>query len=390
MDPRGFSSDAPGGLQYSPAGYWSYLPYALPPLFRWTGELVAALSAADRAVIRLKERLREPPPGFFEWMALLEAVESCRLAGWDVSAEDVLGYEAGYRRPGQAGPQPIEAARRSVYTLLQASRRAPGEAPSLEEIESAHAGLFTGPWDERWPPGRFRRGPTWVGGAGPLEADFVPPPPDAMREGMRSLVDFMRADQSVPPLVRLAMVHVQFGAIHPFYTANGRLARLLVPVLLIAWDLLPGPALALSAYFRAQEGAFRGLQRAVRRENAWGRWFVFYLNGLRERAESCLDRMDRLESLREELYSVVEGERAAGRMHGVIDLLLTRPYVNVHQVLTALPGGACSAPRASLRLTHCAGPRPFRASRALLRWPVPISVRCAGQHTCRRAGRSVG
>lgn len=341
MDPRDFSRNAPGSLQYSPRGYWSYLPYALPPLFRWTGELVAALSAADRAVMRLKERLRETPAGFFELTALLEAVASCRLAGWSVRADEVLHFEASYRRPGDPGPPPFEAAARSARTLLAACRRNPGEPLKLHEIESIHAGLYTGPWDERWPPGRFRRGPTWVGGdgSGPDGAAFVPPPPEAMRESLESMAEFVHQDKSVPPLVRLAMVHVQFGAVHPFYTANGRVARLLIPVLLRAWGLLPGPVLTMSAYFRAHEGDFRGLQRAVRRENAWRSWFLFYLNGLQEQAEGSLDRMDRLESLREELYSVVEAERVAGRMRGVIDLLLTRPYVSVHQVLTALPGG---------------------------------------------------
>ena len=83
-------------------------------------------------------------------------------------------------------------------------------------------------------PGEFRRSQNWIGPPGCLlaQASYVPPPVPEMAEALDSFEKYLHEGNAYPPLVRLACVHYQFEAIHPFIDGNGRVGRLLVPLLM--------------------------------------------------------------------------------------------------------------------------------------------------------------
>jgi Fic family protein len=78
-------------------------------------------------------------------------------------------------------------------------------------------------------------------------------------------------------LIRLALIHYQFEAIHPFLDGNGRVGRLLITLLLIIWNLLPLPLLYLSAYFERHRAAYYELLLAVTQRGAWREWILYFL-----------------------------------------------------------------------------------------------------------------
>lgn len=337
MDPKTFTQNAPGSLQRHPDGYWSYHPYALPPLFRWTDRLVAALSAADRAVADLAYQAARLPVAAGGLFARLEAAASCRLAGYALTVDEVLYDEAALRHLPERRSLPVRAALRLAETLIWVNV----SPPTLDALNAAHESCWPGPYDPRWPPGAFRAGPTWVGSeaAGPAAAEFVPPLPEDMRASLAGLEDFILGDPEIPDLVRMAMIHYQLGVIHPYYDANGRMTRLLIPWLLSSWKLLPGPFCTISEAFARRSDEQRLLLRQVCRENAWLPWLMFFLESLEVQAKRDLARMVRLQEARSEMFARVEAERTAVRLKRVIDRLLGTPYITVHQVREELPGG---------------------------------------------------
>ncbi len=341
MDPQNFSQNAPGSLQYHSDGYWTYLPYALPPLFRWSDRLVAALSSADRALAGLAHLVRRDEARFSHLIVLQEAVESCRLAGYDLDFTGFLLEEARFQHVPHQLSQPVIAVRRLAETIQAVCG---GQDPWMLNqagLQSAHAALWPGPVDMRWPPGEFRTGQTWIGTeeGGPQAAAFVPPPPGEMRQSLDALVEFIHQTRPLPDLIRLAMIHYQFIVIHPFYDANGRLVRLLTPWLLRSWRLLPGPWLATSPYFRRNKVDYFSIVEAVRRDNAWTEWFIFFLNGVQEQAASAMDSFRRMESLRASYHARLATERNAERLAYVADLILLHPYITVNQVRLAVQEG---------------------------------------------------
>jgi Fic family protein len=129
---------------------------------------------------------------------------------------------------------------------------------SLRLIREVHDILMKGVRSEFATSGEFRRTQNWIGRPGCTleDATYVPPPVVEMQEALGDLEKYLYADDSLPPLMWLALIHYQLEAIHPFIDGNGRIGRLLISLLLINWNLQPVPLLYLSAYFERQRDAY--------------------------------------------------------------------------------------------------------------------------------------
>jgi Fic family protein len=83
-----------------------------------------------------------------------------------------------------------------------------------------------------------------------------------------------------PPLVKVALIHVQFETIHPFLDGNGRIGRLLIGALLEHWGLLQQPLMVLSGYLRRHQAEYYRRLSAIRTEGDWEGWVSFFLEGV--------------------------------------------------------------------------------------------------------------
>jgi Fic family protein len=114
------------------------------------------------------------------------------------------------------------------------------------------------------------------------------------------------------------------------------LGRLLITLLLCAWDPLPGPLLYLSAYFEANRQAYYDLLLAVSQSGAWEAWLSFFLRGVALQARDAVTRARRIQDLREQYRGKFQTARAAVRLLQVVDLLFAQPVLTIRQVQTAL------------------------------------------------------
>lgn len=109
----------------------------------------------------------------------------------------------------------------------------------------------------------------------------MPPPPDRVPALLGELERFIHeAEPGLPPLVRIALVHVQFETIPPFLDGNGRIGRLLIAALLEQWRLLPEPLVYLSGYLRHHQSEYYRRLSAVRTDGDWEGWVGFFLEGV--------------------------------------------------------------------------------------------------------------
>ena len=98
-------------------------------------------------------------------------------------------------------------------------------------------------------------------------------------------------DQTIPPLIKLALVHYQFETIHPFPDGNGRVGRLLIPLILCERKEISQPLLYLSPYFEKNYDEYIDKMLAVSRVGAWEDWIEFFLVGVEE---TCGTRFKKL------------------------------------------------------------------------------------------------
>lgn len=114
-------------------------------------------------------------------------------------------------------------------------------------------------------PGRLREVQVHIGSHRDdlASARFVPPPPDFVRDLLENLCTYISAEDDLPLLARLAVIHYQFETIHPFMDGNGRIGRLIMPLILREWGYLEFPLLYLSEYFEENRETYIDLMLAV-------------------------------------------------------------------------------------------------------------------------------
>ena len=217
-----------------------------------------------------------------------EALLTSQIEGTQASLTDLFDSEAGTVVRNADDVEEVTNYL-SAFRLVQDNLRAPdGLAISLRLICDAHRLLMDGVRGGSKQPGEIRRSQNWIGGSRPGNAVFVPPPPNLVGELLADLEHFIHDEHSsMPPLVKIALVHAQFETIHPFLDGNGRMGRLLIAALLEHWNLLPEPLMYLSGYLKANQMTYYRRLSDIRKGGDWESWIKFFLEGVVEAASDA-------------------------------------------------------------------------------------------------------
>src|SRR3989454_239382 len=198
-------------------------------------------------------------------------------------------------------------------------------------------------------PGVFRTTQNWIGPPGCTLANamYVPPPPDALVDCLGAWEKFLH-ERSLPVLVQVALMHVQFEAIHPFIDGNGRVGRLLITLFLVEREVLPAPLLYLSAFFEATRADYYERLQGVHARSEWEAWLEYFLNGVARQSEDALSRAERINALVARWKDELAGASQAALK--LVDLLAQNPYCTVRRVEGQLKVAFTTAQRAMERL----------------------------------------
>jgi Fic family protein len=318
----------------------AYVPPPLPPappidLL----SLLPKLIAAERALGRLDGiTVLLPRQELFLYMYVRkEAVLSSQIEGTQSTLGDLLRFET----EAQSG-QPFDDIREVsnyVDAMMYGLERLDELPLSLRLIREMHERLLRSGRGESKNPGAFRRSQNWIGGTRPGNALYVPPPVEVLDEVLGQLERFMHETESdLPPLVKAALIHVQFESIHPFLDGNGRVGRLLVTLFLCVHGVLRKPLLYLSLYLKTHRADYYRLLQEVREQGAWEAWLEFFMDGVAETANQAFDAASRIVDLfkadRDRI--VTEGQRPGSSLR-VHELLQQNPFATAAS-LTAASG----------------------------------------------------
>lgn len=332
------SSTRAGRYVNQPTGYRAFIPAPLPPQppLSLGGELQGLLSVADRALGRLDGSvLTLPNPDLFVFMYVRkEAVLSSQIEGTQSSLQDVLAAEA--QLFDLDLPRDVDEVLNYVRAMNHGLTRLPEMPVSVRLIREIHSELMRGVRGGRLQPGELRTSQNWIGPGGSTlaTATFVPPPHHVVPGALGDLEKFLHREDGLPPLVKIALAHVQFETIHPFLDGNGRVGRLLITFLLTERSVLHKPVLYLSHYFKQHRQDYYDHLQAVRERGEWESWLTFFLRGVIEVAGEAADTARRILQLREQHRAAITSQlgRAAGNGHKVLEALFDRPIVSVHDV----------------------------------------------------------
>lgn len=313
----------------------AFVPTPLPPNppLVLDGALQHALEAAVLALGRLDGIAGQlPDKGLFPYAYVRkEAVLSSQIEGTRSSVSDLLFYEL-EQAPGVPLDDVVEVS--NYVAALQHGLELLGDGlpPSIRLLREIHRVLLSGGRGSSKTPGDFRRSQNWIGGTGPGNAVFVPPPHTAVPDCMAALERFLNPDEAdLPELIRAALTHVQFETIHPFLDGNGRVGRLLITLLLHDAGVLRQPLLYLSLFFKQHRARYYELLNHVRLTGDWEAWVEFFLEGVRVTAEAAVSTADRLSTLfREDRERIAaSGGRRLGSTLRMHEALKARPILSL-------------------------------------------------------------
>ena len=146
-------------------------------------------------------------------------------------------------------------------------------------------------------------------------------------------IDFERLineDQpELPHVVRAAIAHYQFEAIHPFRDGNGRIGRLLITLMLIRDGVLSGPLVPVSIAFERRRREYADHLLAVSRTGEWIPWIRFFPECMIESTEAAIAQVERLTELRAQWHSQFQSARSSALLLKLVDDLFRRPATTI-------------------------------------------------------------
>ena len=210
-----------------------------------------------------------------------EALLTSQIEGTQATLDDLFDDEAGVAVSNSDDVQEVTNYLRAFRLVQHNLRDAKGLPISVRLLCDAHRVLMDGVRGAGKNPGELRRTQNWIGGTRPGNAAFVPPPAHLVLDLLSDLEKFIHhAANTLPPLVRIALVHAQFETIHPFLDGNGRIGRLLIAALIEHWQLLPEPLMYLSGYLRQHQAEYYRRLSTICTEGDWESWVAFFLEGV--------------------------------------------------------------------------------------------------------------
>ena len=169
---------------------------------------------------------------------------------------------------------------------------------------------------------------------------YTPPSSRLVPDLMRNLQEYIFTDDELDPLIKMAIIHYQFEAIHPFFDGNGRTGRILNVLYLQYSKLMRDPILFLSGYIIDNKKRYYELLSAVSSEGKWEQWVLFMLDAVDATSRKTMDLIRNITDL---IKQYKEKARMMKIPDRCIDTIFSNPFCTIDVVKESV---GCSKPTA--------------------------------------------
>jgi Fic family protein len=159
------------------------------------------------------------------------------------------------------------------------------------------------------------------------EVIYTPPTGEAIiREKMANLEKFINEDLTIDPLIKMALMHYQFEAIHPFSDGNGRTGRILLLLYLKLSGLLETPAIYLSEYIIKNKSDYYKCLRSVTENNDWENYILYMLDMIEETSTKGLMRLNKITNAMTKTSEEIKAKLPKIYSKDLVEILFRLPY----------------------------------------------------------------
>ena len=302
-----------------------------PPSQLDANRLMTPLADAAAALARYDQMLK----GMHNSEILLgplrsqEAVVSSRMEGTISTLDEVLRYEADQEEDGTSHNSHYRNEAIEVFLYgraLTAAQRSIEQGAPLSSflIKSAHRVLLGFGRGASLSPGDFKTEQNYLADRFKRKVLFVPMRPEQLQDGMDRLFSLIESsDWQI--LIKTALAHLEFEALHPFKDGNGRIGRMLITLMLWKYGAISAPHFYISGYFEDRRDEYIDRMRDVSKSGAWTEWTIFFLQALEAQAQKNLATAERIRNLYEEYKKDFPQLLSSQWSTAALDFLFARP-----------------------------------------------------------------
>lgn len=313
----------------------AFIPAPLPPHppLEINSKLQVRLAEAHIALGRLDAISSLLPDAklFLYSYVRKEAVMSSQIEGTQSSLSDLMLYEMA-AQPGVPMDDVQEVSCYVHALTLGVERISQGHPITIRLVKELHQALMTSGRGIQRGPGEFRNNQVWIGGHRADEATFVPPPANEIAACWSELEKFLNdVPEPIEPVIKAALMHVQFETIHPFMDGNGRLGRLLIPLIFAQAGILEEPLLYLSVFFKKHRQTYYERLQQVRLTGDWEAWLLFFVDAITATATQAVATAQQLNQLLlADKIKLVQLGRLAGSANQILEALFNQPIASIN------------------------------------------------------------
>jgi len=301
-----------------------------PPALDY-GRLMPNLLAATAALARYDQMLRGMHNNeiFLAPLRGQEAVISSRMEGTISTLDEILLLEAefGDDDAGAAAEFRSDVMETSLYRRALNTAQAQIEQgyPLTESLlKGIHRQLLSFGRGANKSPGAYKREQNYIGELGSRVVSFVPIAPEHLAVGMEALFRLIN-DDAMPVLLRTALAHAEFEALHPFEDGNGRVGRMLITLMLWKGEAIGEPHFYISRFFEDRKAEYIERLRRVSSENDWDGWCEFFLAAVAQQAVRNLEAAQGIRDFYAEMKPRFAELLASKSSVAALDFLFTYP-----------------------------------------------------------------
>jgi Fic family protein len=323
---------------WKPDVAYDQLPILPPKVELETKAVLKRCITARAALAELKQAAELIPNQtmLINTLPLLEAQASSEIENIVTTTDRLFQFQPGDENADSATKEAFRYSH-ALMNGFNALAKHPLNTRTAEEVCTQIKGIEM----------RVRRVPgTALANQATGEIIYTPPVgEDLLRSLLANWEKFLHETIELDPLVRMAVGHYQFEAIHPFTDGNGRTGRVLNSLFLIGEDVLSLPILYLSRYIISHKSDYYRLLTQVTSDQIWEEWLLYILQGVEETAHWTTAKIAAIRKLLENTKDYVRQVLPKVYSHELVNLIFERPYCRIQNLCDANIAGRQAAAR---------------------------------------------
>lgn len=257
-----------------------------------------------------------------------EAVISSRMEGTISTMDEILKFEA----DSDDNAKENKNVRSEVFetilyqrALLNAQRAMTEGYPlSQHLVKTIHQQLLSFGRGASKSPGKYKYEQNYLADKFKKNILFVPISPEKLNEGLENLFNYIQEGKH-PILIKTALMHLEFEALHPFQDGNGRIGRMLITLLLWSSGTITEPHFYISGYLEENKDLYIDIMRNVSENDDWGSWIKFFLNAIEQQSIRNLEIAENIKNLYEEMKIIFSDVLSSKWSVNALDYIFTNP-----------------------------------------------------------------